>query len=67
LASTNTTGTEVSLVGNFQLPFNLTYSMDADFYFPFDENDEYTFEWENSFNLNLFKHIYLYFSRIKIH
>ena len=59
LASTNTTGTEVSLVGNFQLPFNLTYTTDADFYFPFDENDEYIFEWENSFNLNLFKHISL--------
>ena len=59
LASTNTTGTELSLVGNFQLPLNLTYSTDADFYFPFDENDEYTFEWENSFNLNLFKHISL--------
>ncbi len=59
LASTNTTGTELSLVGNFQLPFNLNYSTDADFYFPFDENDEYTFEWENSFNLNLFKHISL--------
>ena len=59
LASTNTTGTELSLVGNFQLPFNLTYSTDADFYFPFDENDEYTFEWENSFDLNLFKHISL--------
>jgi len=59
LASTNTTGTELSLVGNFQLPFNLTYASDADFYFPFDKNDEYTFEWENSFNLNLFKHISL--------
>ena len=59
LASTNTTGTELSLVGNFQLPFNLTYTTDADFYFPFDENDEYIFEWENSFNLNLFKHISL--------
>jgi ABC-type uncharacterized transport system auxiliary subunit len=59
LASTNTTGTELSLVGNFQLPFNLTYSSDADFYFPFDEDADYTFEWENSFNLNLFKHISL--------
>ena len=57
LASTNTTGTELSLVGNFQLPYNLTYSSDADFYFPFDEDGDYTFEWENSFNLNLFKHI----------
>ncbi len=59
LASTNTTGTELSLVGSFQLPFNLIYASNADFYFPFDKNDEYTFEWENSFNLNLFKHISL--------
>ncbi len=59
LASTNTTGTELSLVGDFQLPFNLTYSTDADFYFPFDEAGEYTFEWENSFKLNLLKHISL--------
>lgn len=57
LISTNTTGTELSLVGNFQLPFNLSYTSYADFYFPFDENDEYTFEWENSFNLKLLKHI----------
>jgi len=59
LASTNTRGTELSLVGNFQLPFNLTYASDADFYFPFDKDDDYIFEWENSFNLNLFKHISL--------
>jgi len=59
LASTNTTGTELSLVGSFQLPFNLIYASNADFYFPFDKNDEHTFEWENSFNLNLFKHISL--------
>ena len=59
LASTNTTGTEMSLVGNFQLPFNLTYSTDADFYFPFDDVGEYTFEWENSVKLNLLKHISL--------
>jgi len=59
LSSTHTTGTELSLVGNFQLPFNLTYASDADFYFPFDEVGEYTFEWENSFKLNLFKHISL--------
>ncbi|MBT5419731.1 MAG: DUF481 domain-containing protein [Candidatus Cloacimonetes bacterium] len=59
LASINTTGTELSLVGSFQLPFNLVYASNADFYFPFEKNDEYTFEWENSFNLNLFKHISL--------
>jgi len=59
LTSTNTTGTELSVVGYFQLPLNLSYSSYADFYFPFDENDEYTFEWENSFNLKLLKHISL--------
>jgi ABC-type uncharacterized transport system auxiliary subunit len=59
LASTKNTGTEMSLVGNFQLPFNLTYSTDADFYFPFDNVGEYTFEWENSVKLNLLKHISL--------
>lgn len=59
LTSTNTTGIELSLVGNFQLPLNLTYATDADFYFPFNEGDEFRFEWENSFKLKLLKHISL--------
>ncbi|MCF7859349.1 MAG: hypothetical protein K9N07_08545 [Candidatus Cloacimonetes bacterium] len=59
LSSTHTTGTELSLVSNFQLFYNVTYSSDADFYFPFDRNDDYTFEWENSLKLNLLKYISL--------
>ena len=57
--SESTTGTEVSVVGNFQLPFNLTYSTNADFLFPFSKDDDYTMEWENVINLKLFKYISL--------
>jgi len=59
MKSESKTGTEVSLVGNFQLPFNLTYSMNADFLFPFNKDDDYTMEWENVINLKLFKYISL--------
>jgi len=57
--SESTTGTEVSVVGSFQLPFNLTYSTNADFLFPFSKDDDYTMEWENVINLKLFKYISL--------
>ena len=57
--SESTTGTEVSVVGNFQLPFNMTYSTNADFLFPFSKIDNYTMEWENVINLKLFKYISL--------
>jgi ABC-type uncharacterized transport system auxiliary subunit len=57
--SESTTGTEVSLVGSFQLPFNLTYSTNADFLFPFSKDDDYSMEWENVINLKLFKYISL--------
>ncbi len=59
IESESTTGTEVSVVGNFQLPFNLTYSTNADFLFPFSKDDDYTMEWENVINLKLFKYISL--------
>ena len=52
-------GTEVSLVGNFQLPLNLTYYTNADFLFPFDPDQSIAVEWENVFNLKLFKYISL--------
>ena len=52
-----TKGTEVSLIGTFQLPFNLTYTLDADFLFPFEKDESITMEWENIFNLRLFKFI----------
>ncbi len=59
MESESTTGTEVSVVGSFQLPFNLTYSTNADFLFPFSKDDDYSMEWENVINLKLFKYISL--------
>jgi len=53
----NTTGLEVSLVGSFQLPFNLSYTTDADFLFPYDKQDSNVFEWENTISLKLFKYV----------
>jgi uncharacterized lipoprotein YmbA len=52
-----TTGLEASLVGNFQLPYNLSYSTNADALFPFDTKDNIVFEWENTISLKLFKYI----------
>jgi hypothetical protein len=54
-------GTEVSLVGNFNLPFNLTYMTNADILFPFNQSEDITIDWENVFNLRLFKHISIYY------
>jgi len=52
-------GTEISVVGNFQLPFNLSYNTNADFLFPFAKEEKYSMEWENVFNIKLFKYISL--------
>ena len=52
-------GTEISVVGNFQLPFNLSYSTNADFLFPFEKGEKNSMEWENVFNIKLFKYISL--------
>ncbi len=54
-------GTELSLVGNFSLPFNLNYMTNADVLFPFDSAEDITVDWENVFNLRLFKHISIYY------
>ncbi|MBN2281301.1 MAG: membrane integrity-associated transporter subunit PqiC [Candidatus Marinimicrobia bacterium] len=54
-------GTEVSLVGNFNLPFNLSYMTNADILFPFNTSESITVDWENVFNLRLFKHISIYY------
>lgn len=50
-------GAEVSVIGNFQLPLNLTYYTNADFLFPFRSDEMATIEWENVLNLKLFKYI----------
>jgi len=52
-----TTGLEASLVGSFQLPFNLSYTTNADFLFPFNKNDSNVLEWENTISLKLLKYI----------
>ena len=55
--SLNQRGTEISIVGNFQLPFNLTYYTSADFLIPFKGDELTTLDWENVFNIKVFKHI----------
>ncbi len=55
--SINKRGTEISIVGNFQLPFNLTYYTSADFLIPFKGDELTTLDWENVFNIKVFKHI----------
>lgn len=52
-------GTEISIVGNFRLPYDLTYSTNADILLPFDTDEDITFEWENVFNLKLFRYVSL--------
>ncbi len=51
--STYQKGTEVSLIGNFKLPLNLSYSINADLLIPFEKGSSSTIEWENIFNLKL--------------
>jgi uncharacterized lipoprotein YmbA len=50
-------GTEISANGNFQILNNLNYTTNADILIPFDKKDNKTFEWENIFNLRMFKYI----------
>lgn len=52
-------GVEASLVGDMQFFSNLSYSLTADFLFPFDEDKNYTMDLENSFNVKLFKYVSL--------
>jgi hypothetical protein len=52
-------GMETSKIGLFQLPFDISYTVDADFLFPFDKNESITMEWENILNVKLFKYISL--------
>lgn len=65
--SESKTGTEISVVGSFILPWNISYSTNADFLFPFGEEEDYTMEWENVFNLRLLKYISLDYKLKLIH
>ncbi|HPR18302.1 MAG TPA: ABC-type transport auxiliary lipoprotein family protein [Candidatus Cloacimonadota bacterium] len=57
IESENKKGTEASLVGSFQLPLNLSYNVNADFLFPFNDLANYSMEWENVLTAKLFKYI----------
>ncbi len=57
LESVHSQGTELSLVGNFRLPLGLSYSLNADVLIPFDKSANKVLEWENDFNLRLFRYI----------
>jgi len=52
-------GIEASLVGDLQVLRNLSYSLTADFLFPFDSEKNYTMDIENIVNVKLFKYISL--------
>lgn len=52
-------GVELSLIGNFRLPFNLSYFTDADALIPFDKDDAIIMEWENILNMKLTNYISL--------
>jgi hypothetical protein len=52
-------GVEASLVGDLQILRNVNYSLTADFLFPFDKEKSYTMDFENIFNIKLFKYISL--------
>jgi hypothetical protein len=50
-------GTEISLVANFKLPYDITYNTNFDYLLPFDKHKDYSMEWENLFNLKLLKYV----------
>jgi hypothetical protein len=54
-----TEGTEISAVANFKLPVDLSYSTYAEILIPFDKEESVSTEWENSFDLRLFKYVSL--------
>ncbi len=54
-----TQGTEFSVVASFQLPIGLTYTTNADILIPFTSDEAISAEWENSFDLRLFKYLSL--------
>jgi len=59
--SINSEGTELSIIGDFNLPWNLTYRSNLDLLFPFEERSNPNLEWENDINLRLFKYLSVYY------
>ncbi len=52
-------GTELSLVGFFILPFDLTFTTNVDALFPFSPDRTIALEWENLLSLQLFRFVSL--------
>jgi len=50
-------GLELSVVSNFHLPLNVTYSSTADFLFPFDKDKAANMDWENIFNIKIIRQL----------
>ncbi|MDY6914790.1 MAG: ABC-type transport auxiliary lipoprotein family protein [Candidatus Cloacimonadota bacterium] len=50
-------GTEISVVANFKLPYDISYNTNFDYLLPFDKDEAYSMEWENIFNLKLLKYL----------
>ena len=59
LENSMTEGTELSAVATFKLPIDLSYTTSAEILVPFEKNEPISAEWENSFDLRLFKYVSL--------
>lgn len=59
IENSNTKGTELSAVASFELPIDLSYNTNLEILIPFDEDEPISADWENSFDLRLFKYVSL--------
>ncbi|PID29364.1 MAG: hypothetical protein CSB55_01940 [Candidatus Cloacimonadota bacterium] len=50
-------GIEISMVSNFQLPFDITLDSNADILIPFENGKSASWDWENILNIKLIKHV----------
>ncbi len=53
------TGIEVSALGTVNLPFGLTYTLSSEVLFPFERGSQVSLDWENIFDLSLFRYLLL--------
>jgi hypothetical protein len=50
-------GIEFSLVGRFRLPYDISYTTDADFLLPFNQHEAVSLIWENDFTIRLYRYL----------
>jgi len=55
----NQDGTELSVLGRFLLPLNISYTLDADVLLPFNKDYAMTLDVENRVNMKIFKYVSL--------